>query len=85
MRFVYLFDSSSSEPETPLMDFRYRPRFRMRVIGRCVRISVIYNDAHLNGKFIENKHFISPYINHSAVYILFWSFEISENILRNQK
>ena len=26
-----------------------------------------------------------PYINHSAVYILFWSFEISDNILRNQK
>ena len=24
-------------------------------------------------------------INHSAVYILFWSFEISDNILRNQK
>ena len=22
---------------------------------------------------------------HSAVYILFWSFEISDNILRNQK
>ena len=28
---------------------------------------------------------VSPYINHSAVYILFWSFEISDNILRNQK
>ena len=26
-----------------------------------------------------------PYINHSAVYILFWSFEVSDNILRNQK
>ena len=24
-------------------------------------------------------------INHSAVHILFWSFEISDNILRNQK
>ena len=29
--------------------------------------------------------YVSPYINHSAVYILFWSFEISNNILRNQK
>ena len=28
---------------------------------------------------------VSPYINHSAVYILFLSFEISENILRSQK
>ena len=28
---------------------------------------------------------VSPYINHCAVYILFWSFEISDNILRNQK
>ena len=28
---------------------------------------------------------VSPYINHSSVYILFWSFEISDNILRNQK
>ena len=28
---------------------------------------------------------VSPYINHSAVYILFWSFEISDNILRNKK
>ena len=28
---------------------------------------------------------VSPYINHSAVYILFWSFEISDSILRNQK
>ena len=28
---------------------------------------------------------VSPYINHSVVYILFWSFEISDNILRNQK
>ena len=28
---------------------------------------------------------MSPYINHSAVYILFWSFEISENILRNHR
>ena len=28
---------------------------------------------------------VSPYVNHSAVYILFWSFEISDNILRNQK
>ena len=29
---------------------------------------------------------MSPlYISHSAVYILFWSSEISENILRNQK
>ena len=27
---------------------------------------------------------VSPYINHSAVYISFWSFEISEHILRNQ-
>ena len=32
---VYLFDSSSSKPETPVMDFRYRSRFGMRVIGRC--------------------------------------------------
>ena len=23
---------------------------------------------------------VVPYINHSAVYILFWSFEISDNI-----
>ena len=36
VRFVYLFDSSSSKPETPLMDFRYRSQFRMRVIGRRV-------------------------------------------------
>ena len=28
---------------------------------------------------------VSPYINHSAVYILFWSFEINDNILRIQK
>ena len=38
MRFVYLFDSSSSKPETSLMDFRYRSRFRMRVIGRRVNV-----------------------------------------------
>ena len=25
------------------------------------------------------------FVNHSAVYILFWSFEISDNILRNRK
>ena len=28
---------------------------------------------------------ISPYIIHSAGYISFWSFEISEDFLRNQK
>ena len=28
---------------------------------------------------------VSPYIIHSADYISFWSFEISEHILRNQK
>ena len=27
---------------------------------------------------------VFSYINHSAVYILCWSFEISENLLRNQ-
>ena len=33
-----------------------------------------------------NKYlYVSPYINHNAVYILFWSFEISDNILRGQK
>ena len=26
-----------------------------------------------------------PVLNHSAVSILFWSFEISDDILRNQK
>ena len=29
--------------------------------------------------------FSSSKLNHSAVYILFWSFEIRDNILRNQK
>ena len=33
----------------------------------------------------KNTKYVSPYINHSAVYILFWSFEISDDILRNQK
>ena len=33
----------------------------------------------------RNERFVSPYINHSAVYILFWSVEISDNILRNPK
>ena len=28
---------------------------------------------------------VSPYINQSADYISFWSFEISQGILRNQK
>ena len=28
---------------------------------------------------------VFPYINHSAVDILFWSFDISVNILKNQK
>ena len=31
------------------------------------------------------QYYISPYINHSAVFIIFWSFEIGDNILRNQK
>ena len=35
--------------------------------------------------FEEDKAHWNPYINHSAVYILFWSFEISDNILRNHK
>ena len=31
-----IFYSSNAKPETPLMDFPYWSRFRMRVIGRCV-------------------------------------------------
>ena len=34
------FDSSSSKPETPLMDFRHRSRFGMQVIGRCATYAV---------------------------------------------
>ena len=37
------------------------------------------------GVYISQLIRVSPYINHSAVYILFWSFEIRDNILRNQK
>ena len=29
-----IFDSSNAKPETPLIDFPYLSRFRMRVIGR---------------------------------------------------
>ena len=43
MHFVYLFDSSSSKPENPLMDFRYRSRFGMRVIGKCVSVMKMLN------------------------------------------
>ena len=34
---------------------------------------------------VPNELAIGRIGNHSAVYILFWSFEISDNILRNQK
>ena len=42
----------------------------------------------VNGRKLNNgkgKVVRVPYIIHSAVYILFWSFEISDYILRNQK
>ena len=56
---------------------------KMRPIGvqmldfHCSSVSVFI--------LLLGTNLVSPYINHSAVYILFWSFEISDNILRNQK
>ena len=35
------FDSSSSKPETPVMDLQYRSRFGIRVIGRCAYAPVV--------------------------------------------
>ena len=34
-----IFDSSNAKPETPLMDFLYWSRFRIRVIDRCEYVS----------------------------------------------
>ena len=47
---------------------------------RFARVSSHVADFNTRNKSLN----VSPYINHSAVYILFWSFEISDNILSNQ-
>ena len=46
---------------------------------RDFRTTIIYRPVKIVLWFLQNS------FNHSAVYILFWSFEISDNILRNQK
>ena len=51
-------------------------------------ISQLIQFARVSGHVAEFKSrnkILTSYINHSAVYILFWSFEFSGNILRNQK